>query len=245
MLPVLTISGLSAQAYAQDWTFQAEPYLLAASIEGDTSIGRVTGVEVDVDFSDILEVLEIGLMGRFEAHHSSGWGVLIDYGFMDLRDDITNSRGGIVSAKLRQGIFEALVARRREWGDGYIDFLAGIRWWDNDIDVTIDPAIWPGSAMSSVEEDWVDIVVGARWTNPLNEKWTFHLRGDVGGFGLPSDFTAALAGGFHYQISQSIDLNLQYRAMWVDFEDGSPGQQGHYAYDTVTHGPIVGVIFNF
>ena len=159
MLPVLTMSALSAQAYAQDWTFQAEPYLLAASIEGDTSIGRVTGVEVDVDFSDILEVLEIGLMGHFEAHHSSGWGVLIDYGFMDLRDDITNSRGGIVSAKLRQGIFEALVARRREWGDGYIDYLAGIRWWDNDIDVTIDPAIWPGSTRRHKSSTWAGTII--------------------------------------------------------------------------------------
>ena len=238
------MSLFSVQSYAQDWTFQVEPYMLASSIEGDTSIGRVSGVAVDVDFSDILEVLEIGLMGRFEAQHSSGWGVMLDYGFMDLKDDLSTARGGVVEAKLRQGVFEALVSRRREWGNGHIDYLAGIRWWDNDIDVTIDPAILPGSTTLSVEEDWVDLVVGARWTNSLNDRWTFNLRGDVGGFGVQADFTAGIAAGFHYQLTDGIDLDLQYRALWVDFEDGTPGQPGHFAYDTVTHGPIAGFVFN-
>ena len=235
----------SAHSYAQDWSFQLEPYILASSIEGDTSIGRVTGVEVDVDFSDILEVLDIGLMGRFEAQHSSGWGVILDYGFMDLSDDITGQRGGVLEARLRQGVFEALLTRRRELQNGHIDYLAGVRWWDNDIDVTIVPAILPGSATSNIEEDWVDLIVGVRWANPLNDRWTFHLRGDVGGFGVEADFTGSIAAGFHYQMTSRLDLDLQYKALWVDYETGSRGQPGFFSYDTVTHGPFAGLIFNF
>ncbi|MFL2546373.1 MAG: hypothetical protein ACJ0SL_03305 [Candidatus Rariloculaceae bacterium] len=160
--------------------------MLGASIEGDTSIGRATGVPVDVDFSDILDVLEVALMVHFEAQHESGWGIVLDYGFMDLKDDISLPRGGIVSAKLRQGIFEALVSRRRQLGNGHVDFLAGIRWWDNDIDVTIDPALLPGTPTANIAADWVDVIVGTRWSRPINERWTLNLRGDIGGFSLES-----------------------------------------------------------
>ena len=46
-----------------------------------------------------------------------------------------------------------------------------------------DPAVLPGTASFSIEEDWVDQVVDARWTNPLNDRWQRNLRGDIGDFG--------------------------------------------------------------
>jgi hypothetical protein len=248
LLAVLATGPLlffSANSSAQDWSFEFEPYILASTIEGDAGIGRVTGVEVDVDLSDILEVLDMAFMGHFEVHHNSGWGMALDYGFMDLSADISGPLGGVLDAKVRQGVLEALLVRRVTSGDGHIDYLAGIRWWDNDIDATIDPAVLPGTVSSSVEEDWVDLVIGARWMNPLNDRWDFHFRGDIGGLGLESDFTSALAVGFRYQMTESMDLDLQYKATWVDFESGTPGQPGYFKYDTVTHGPLIGVIFNF
>lgn len=241
----LVLLAVSTSADAQDWTYSLEPYVLASSIEGDASIGRATGVEVDVDMSDILEVLDIGFMGHFEAHHRNGWGVALDYGFMNLSADISGARGGVVDAKVHQGVLEAMLIRQSQSGNGHLEYLAGIRWWDNDIDVDIDPAILPGTANLEVEEDWVDLVLGVRWSNPINDKWTLKLRGDVGGFGIESDFTSAVSAGFHYNMTQSIDLDLQYKATWVDFESGTPGQPGYFQYDTVTHGPIIGVIFNF
>ncbi len=78
----------SAHADAQDWSSEFEVYELASSIEGDAGIGRATGVTVDVDMSDILEVLDIGATAHFEAHNSNGWGVALDYGFMELKADI-------------------------------------------------------------------------------------------------------------------------------------------------------------
>jgi len=236
---------LSSDAYAQDWSYEFEVYALASSIEGDAGIGRATGVAVDVDMSDILEVLDVGAMAHFEAHNSNGWGVALDYGFMDLKADISGPRGGIVDVGVRQGVFEALLVRRVPSGDGHLDYLAGIRWWDNDLDVNVIPAILPGSPMARVDEDWIDVVIGMRWTDQLNDRWDFQLRGDIGGLGLESDFTSTVATGFHYQMSESTTLDLQYKATWVDYESGTPGQSGYFKYDTVTHGPLVGVIFSF
>jgi hypothetical protein len=236
---------LPLSAVADGWTFELEPYALASSIEGDASVGRATGVNVDVDMSDILEVLELAGMLHFEAHSDNGWGIALDYGFMDLNADISGSRGGVVDADVHQGVLEALLVRRSEFRGGRLDVLGGFRWWDNDIDVAVDPAILPGTTEFSVKEDWIDLVLGVRWSRPINDQWTMQLRGDIGGLGLESDFTSTLSASFRYKMSRSVDLDLQYKATWVDYENGSRGNPGYFQYDTVTHGPIIGFIFNF
>jgi hypothetical protein len=246
ILPLLLVlSLLPAQSRAQDWSFAFEPYVLATSIEGDAGVGRATGIDVDVDMSDILETLEMAFMGHFEAHHTNGWGVALDYGFMDLHADISGPRGGVVDAQVRQGVFEALLVRQSQSGNSQLEYLAGVRWWDNDIDVAVDPAVLPGTPTFGIKEDWFDLVLGVRWSNAVNERWTVNLRGDIGGLGVQSDFTSTLSAGFHYRMTDSMDLDLQYKATWVDFETGRAGQPGYFQYDTVTHGPLIGVIFNF
>lgn len=230
---------------SKDWAFTVEPYGLITSIEGDTSLGRITGVDLDVDFSTILENLDLAAMVHFEAIKNNQWGVILDYGFMDLSSDASNARGGVVSADLRQGVLEAFIMRRYEKGENALDVYAGIRWWDNDIGVSIDPALLPGTRSIKVKQDWVDPVIGVRWHHPINEKWNLVLRGDIGGFGVASDFTTAVGVSAFYSFKSSLSLELAYRATWVDFEDGTRQTPGYFAYDTVTHGPLIGLAFKF
>lgn len=239
----LLILCLSPVSMADDWDFYVEPYLLAASIEGNADIGRVTGAEIDVDFGTILDNLDIGAMIHFEGRNTSGWGFALDYGFMDLSDEVLGSRGGVIDARVRQGIFEALLTRSA--GNSSVDYFAGFRWWDNDIDTRIDPAILPGTAITRVDASWIDLVVGARISHDLNERWTLTARADVGGFGVESDFTSQLSVGAFYEFNARYSLDLQYKALWVDYEEGRSGQPGYFAYDTVTHGPIVGLAIHF
>ncbi|MGI9220742.1 MAG: hypothetical protein ACR2QS_06875 [Woeseiaceae bacterium] len=235
----------TAPAQAEDWTFSIEPYLLAANIEGDAGMGRVNGVPVDVPFSQILETLDIGAMIHFEAHSANGWGVILDYGFMDLSDDIFGERGGIVDARVRQGTLEALLVKQSRNPSSGLEYFAGFRWWDNKVSVAIDPALWPGDIVRKIDASWIDLVIGARWTRPLNDRWDLSIKGDVGGFGVEADFTSSLAIGAVYSFSDRYALDLQYKALWVDYEGGTTGQPGFFSYDTVTHGPIVGFQFNF
>lgn len=233
-------------ANAQDWSQQFELYGILASIDGETSMGRVTGAEIDVDFDAILENLEMAGMMHYEAHHKSGWGVSLDYGFMDLGSDISGRRGGVTDISVKQVIFEGLAIRRFQLEDGLLDYTVGVRWWDNEIDVSVDPAVLPGSFEVEIDEDWVDVVVGVRWLNNLNENWKFLLQGDVGGFGLESDFTGRVQVGALYQMKDKWVLDVKYIATWVDYEnDETEGQPGYFAYDTVTHGPVIGVIYQF
>jgi hypothetical protein len=184
-------------------------------------------------------------MIHFEAHSMNGWGFSLDYGFMDLSDDIFGSRGGVLDARVRQGTLEGLLIRQSRAATYRLEYFAGFRWWDNDVDVLIDPAVLPGDISRKIDASWIDLLVGARWTHPINNRWVAKIKGDVGGFGLEADFTASLAVSALYEFSDRYALDLQYKALWVDYESGRKGQPGYFSYDTLTHGPIVGFQFNF
>ena len=235
-----------SMSFASDWSYEIEPYAFISSIDGDASLGRVTGAQVDVKFEDILANLEFAAMLHYEAHHKSGWGVSLDYGFMDLGSDITGPLGGVTDIDVRQSVLEALAVRRKKIDDGHVDYLFGIRWWDNDLDLDVDSAILPGTLTTSVEEDWVDVVIGMRMQKNYNKRWAWQIRGDIGGLGLESDLTAGASASARYKMTKNWELDLQYKATWVDYENGKTiGQPGYFAYDTVTHGPLIGFNYKF
>jgi hypothetical protein len=245
--PFLTIS---VSAYADDsdtgdWKFSIEPYLQATSISGDASVGRVAGVAVDVGFSDILENLKMAGMLHFEAHHNNGWGLIFDYGFMDLGADAGLRFGGVLDASVRQGILELLASRRIGDAAGNLEVLAGVRWWDNKIGASLDPAIWSGSLSVAASEEWLDPVVGLRWTGDFANRWQLRLRGDVGGFGISSDSSWSASVTTLYTMSDRFVLELGYRALDVDYSNDKAGNEGAFAYDTTTHGPLLGLVITF
>lgn len=236
---------LPLSAQAKGWGVEIELYLLGTTIEGDAGLGRAQGLPVELDFKTILENLDLAGMFHMEAIHESDWGTALDYSFMDLGYDLSGPYGGVAEAGVRQGVLQADLLYRRPMGKGSIDYLAGIRWWDNDFDVQIDTVALPGPVSADRKEDWVDIFVGARWVAPLSDSWDFLLRGDVGGFGLEADFTAQLYGKVRYAMTDNWALDLGYKAVWVDYETGTKGQRDYFAYDTVTHGPQLGIVYKF
>jgi hypothetical protein len=245
MLVGAASSGSHAADDSTGWSFMAEPYVLASTIDGEASIGRITGADVDMDFGDILKVLDLGAMVHLEAIRENTWGVVLDYGFMDLSNKVTTPRDGVLEAEVRQGVMEAFLLRRFQSGPSSLDVFAGIRWWDNDIGATVDLALLPGERSRKIKQDWVDPVIGARWTHPLSERWELTLRGDVGGFGVASDFSATAMASAKYAFNSTLALELAYKALWVDYEDGTRQTPGYFAYDTVTHGPLIGLIIAF
>jgi len=244
---ITVLLGLGTIANAQDdnWDFTIKPYLIATSIEGNAGMGRAVGIPIDVDFSTILENLSMAAMINFEAQHKNGWGFVLDYGFMDLEADTTIGFGGVVDASLRQGILEAFVTSNIGEADNGLDAFVGVRWWDNQIRAIVDPAILPGSLNPRIDEGWVDPIIGMRWSNQLSDNWDLRLRGDVGGFGIASDFTWSASATALYSFSDRFVLELGYRALDVDYDNGNASDQGFFAYDTTTHGPLLGLLIRF
>ncbi|NIB43905.1 hypothetical protein HBA55_30160 [Pseudomaricurvus alkylphenolicus] len=246
-LPALALSCLIGSspslAQVQEWTFEIQPYVMNTSLEGDAGVGHVDGDDLTSESTDILEALKSGGMLHAEAIHESGWGVALDYGFMDLNNGVSSSAEGVRDVKLRQGVLQADVMFRTMIGNSTLDYLGGIRWWDSSLE--LEKTSEDGSIESDVSEEWLDLYVGARWIKPIGQDWHFLLRGDLGGFGLDAEMTSSFSTGIQYQLNEKLSLDLLYKGTWVEYEKESSNKEERYQYDAVTHGPVMGVKFKF
>ncbi|MEH6516119.1 MAG: hypothetical protein V7742_05520 [Halioglobus sp.] len=243
-VPVLACMTWQAQAN-ENWDFVVEPYLIATAIEGDSAVGRIGEVDVDVDFDTILDNLDMGAMIHAEAVHKSGWGVLVDYALMDLKGDSSSARGGVADVRVKQEVAELGLIRRIQL-DKYssYDLIFGIRHWDNELRLKLIPNVdILGQTTFRAEPSWTDGYIGGRYTMTLGGKWKGMISGDVGTG--DSNFTATARVGVYYSFNETWELELGYKGLWVDYEEGKEGQVGHFVYDTLTHGPLLGLRINF
>ena len=243
---------------ANPWSYELQLYALAVWIQGNSEIGYrldKLGIEnstpsstVDVTPKDIFDNLKMGAMAHFEAHHDNGWGLWLDYVFMNLGPDVDLGKKilNIDNVGLYQGILEAFATYRVPTGKGYIDYFGGVRWWHNAFDLTLTANLpTPRTKSWSRDIDWYDPIIGAVWVTPINKNWSFRLRGDVGGFGIASNFTSAIEIGALYDIDEKWQVDLRFKSLWVDYEEGTEGRQDRFTYDTASFGPIIGITYRF
>jgi len=165
--------------------------------------------------------------------------MIMAYNFMDLGGDATAPGGQAnLKADIYQGIFEGYGVYRVDSGSGPLDFYGGVRWWDIDVELKAN-----GTKLVENKPDWVDPVIGVRWTPAISKNWNMILRADVGGFGVSSDFTWNIQGGLSWDATDYMTLVFQYRALSVDYTTGTSGTSDRFAYDTITHGPLLGLAF--
>lgn len=224
---------------ADKWDFVIAPYLLLPYITGDSSVGAIEGAEIDISSEDIFDSLQLGGMIQAEAHHESGYGFSLAYNFMDLSSTTTGA-GGLITTEtdIFQGIFEGYAMYRIKTIEDPLEFYGGVRWWDMDVDVNIN-----GTRQGESGEDWIDPVIGIRWMPQIAENWSLIIKGDIGGFGVGSDFTWNLQGGVAWDVTDYLTLVFEYRALSVDYSTGTEGTPDRFVYDTITHGPMFGLAF--
>jgi hypothetical protein len=240
---VLLLLLLPSTSFAADkWEFAIVPYALFPFIKGDTTTGVAEDTDIDIGPDDIFDTLELGGMIYLEAFHENGFGASLGYAFMDLSDE-GSGPAGFTSAEvdIYQGIFEGYLYYRTETAKGPLDVFGGIRHWDLDVDLDYKGPITSESFDSG--DDWVDPIVGVRWMPQISDDWSLSLRGDIGGFGVGSNFTWNLQGSAIWDFADAMSLVLQYRALSVDYCDGTQGTSSRFCYDTITHGPAIGIAF--
>jgi len=240
---LLCISTLDAQDSV--WNYEAQLYMLAPWIKGDTSMGYHRGIlpgdssleniPVDMTPKTIMDNLQSGLMLHFEAHHNSGWGAWFDYVYMDLKKDMSQ----LSELGMYQGIFEAFATYRIPLNKGHLDYIGGVRWWHMVMDLAII------NSSKSRTFDWYDPIIGIVWVTPINEQWDFRFRGDIGGFGIASKFTSAVELGVLYHINESWEVDMHLKSLWVNYEQNDVGNYDRFVYDTVSYGPVVGITYKF
>jgi opacity protein-like surface antigen len=63
--------------------------------------------------------------------------------------------------------------------------------------------------------------------------------GDIGGFGVSSDFAWELMGTVNYRINDRTSVSVGYRYYDVDYKDDG------FVFDAAQYGPIIGSSFRF
>ncbi len=210
------------------WTFDLTLYGLAAGMTGDVIVKGVPA-DVDVGFDKIWDNLEMGVMGKVRVGRGR-WAFNADVIYMGLGAAKNN-----VSADVDQWVVEPSLSYRI--ADNF-EVLAGVRY--NHLGITIDG---PFGLTPSGTEEWWDPIVGANFALPFAEKFSFNVRGDVGGFGIGSDLTWQAFPFLGWQISDACSVQAGYRLVYTDYDTGSGANR--FKYDMLTHGPQVGLTIRF
>jgi hypothetical protein len=245
VFPVLSTAqevATAAPAKAK-WSFLVEPYLLFPNMNGKTGVGGLPDVPVDANPGDIFSHLQMGAMLNLEANNDK-WAILSDFIYMDLSQDAkvgTVIKGGEATAKQTAWEISGLrrVAPWLELGLGGIfnSVNAGV-----DIDVAKTGG-GTTNHQKSISSSWVEPMLIARIKNKPGEKFLYQFRGEVGGFGIGSDFAWQIQASAGYRFSELFQITGGYRAIGLNYETGS--DQSRFLYDMDIFGPEIRFGFNF
>ena len=225
----------TAQSAGDRWEYTVAPYLIGAGIDGSVTVAAFES-DVDVPFDQIIDSLDMAFMGHFDMM-SDRWVISSDLLYFDLghSEDVAQ---GSVTAGLEETLWE--VAGGYRISPSFAVFV-GARWVDLSVDLRYSGAIVDESAV--VGTDWIDPFVGAHLLAPLADRWWIGLHGDIGGFGVGSDLAWQAYADIGWKASDLLSVILGYRAIDMDYEEGSGRDRFHY--DLTIAGPKLGVAFTF
>jgi hypothetical protein len=167
-----------------------------------------------------------------EANNGT-WGVSLDGIYMNLEQGAERVP---LEAGMKQGAVELSGYRRvGEWAE----VLLGGR-----LNVLGASLIGEGGIIDRKDDKvWFDPFLGARLRVPNTGKWHLAIRGDVGGFGVGSDFAWQVYPLVGYRFSRLFEATVAYRWLDMDYKTGS-GEDA-FRYNMTIFGPEVGLLFHF
>ncbi len=224
---------------APAFSFTGSAYLWATGLEGNLrTLPPFPAMNVNIGFDQVMKNFDGGLMGSaeirfgrllgffdFMASRISPGRAINPAGYPGSVDAISGSFTGMATAGYR------LVDDERFSFDAF----AGVRGFAmrNSLKVQILPV----ALKLTNSEQWVDGVVGARLKYQLAPSWHAVAMGFAGTGG--SRYMWDIRGGIGYNFNSSWSAFAGYRAMKVDY------RQGSFVYDAFQHGPLFGIQSHF
>lgn len=257
-LACFTAASVSAQSMPgrgqseADWRYSLGIYaFLPVSTSGTSTVGGRT-VPVDLDLGDVLDLLDFAAAGRFEAWKGD-FGLIVDANYVSIGGNgpFPLPPGSTFSVNVRQKWLGLMGAYRVADGTYGVnnqrytfDIQGGARL--NSLRQVVNlQTPGPGTPPTAGgDENWWEPVIGARGMWRLNDKWTTIASVDLGGFGAGGNKLQIGANiGFDFQPWDNTSIIFGYRYYSMDYS--TTLASGVMAYDTVQHGPYIGVKFLF
>lgn len=257
------------------WRFNLAAYAWLVNVGGSVTTHNRT-VDINASFIDLVQKSDslLGMMAYFEAN-KGGVGFYTDFvftklGFTAAQTTERNPTAGLritsASASLTYqmfivepgAVFELFRRRSADGSMTALDGAVGLRYWNNSVVATFganfdilqsDNQQSFGIAVARADTvQWVDPVFGLRIRHQLTPHQEVSLRGDIGGFGLGSQFTWQALGSYAYnwqlQSGSRIAAFVGFRALGVNYVSPSGGINA-FGINEVLYGPFVGASYRF
>ena len=252
-ITIITVFSLlvfgATNAFAEEakaeksWEFNLAPfYLWGVMIDGDLTLGTNTAT-LDVPFSDIVDNLEAAFIVHFEGMHRSNWGFLLDVNYIEVSNDVDlpTPFDASVDIDFKSTLAEFAGLYRIKKDQHNFDIIAGGRYVRLQNTVTTSR----GPELVDADKDWVDPFAGLRWSFNFADQWTLVTRGDVGGIGVGSDIAAQGLAVIDWQPFKYVSFLAGYRALYMDYSEGSLRGRDQFKFEATIHGPVVGINFRW
>ena len=230
------VAPQTATAATKAWHFDVTPYLWGVGLDGEVKVGRLPAGGVEASFSDLVEVLDLALMGAFEARRER-YGILVEAFYTELSENVDPSDPafGEVDAELDNEFYTLAGSYRVLDGKTTLDILAGARYTSLKTSLELSGGVASGRTVSD-DQSWWDGFAGLHVVFHA-ERWFIAGYGDLGAGG--SDLTWQVVAGGGYEFTRLLALKFGYRYLSYDYENDD------FLYDMAMAGPYMGLGFRF
>ena len=143
-----------------------------------------------------------------------------------------------------------------------LDGLLAFRYWNNSVDTNFNANANVNLDVFGIERSrsfglavaradavqWVDPVIGFRLRHQFTPSQQIMVQGDIGGFGLGSQFSWQAIAVYSYAwqyTGYQVAALLGFRALGVNYSSPSGAGVDAVSINEVLYGPIIGVSFRF
>lgn len=103
----------------------------------------------------------------------------------------------------------------------------------------------PGTITSDVVESWIDPVIGGRLYSEVGGRFWATFNGDLGGFGVGSQFMLTVGGELGFRMAKPLDLMMRYSYQELDYDNGGTGASAFTWQNGAIQGWFFGAVFKY
>ena len=233
----LTVNGAAAQPGGPP-ELRLMLYFWIAGFEGTVGAADAGG-GVDAEFDSLFDNLELSGYMLNADWRKGRWSVFGDWSHFKVSSNAPSPFGALyagVDAEIKGNVVQAALGYRVIGDfDAGVDAFAGLRYYDLEAVMTLQPAALAGRNLTGTDR-WADGIVGARWQGRLNRRWTLSVYGDVGAGGSNQTWQAAATASYEFTWGA---VTGGWRHLDVDHD--SSGMK----LDAALSGPFLGAMLRF